>query len=286
MFYKIFSKRPPLETAKKIYWHGTAQLRVLPDFLITGVAKGGTETLWATFKQHPQIIQPNRHSIHYFDEAINKPIKWYQAHFPLRASMPKGCITGEKSTYYFSHPLAAERIAKHLPDVKLIILLRNPVDRAISQYFHYHKRGHENLPIEDALKQEEKRLAPYLADICENSVYKPGHPMKVFSYKTRGHYAEQLEKYFKYFDPNQIKIVKSENFFLKPRETLQAIFEFLGIDPAVDIQNLEPRNVGERNRRVPRIVYESLEKYYLPYNKKLQVMLGEEFTWSQQINSD
>lgn len=272
-------KRPISETIQKSIWHGTAFLRPLPDFIITGVAKCGTESFWAAMMQHPQIAKPNIHSIHYFDEVYHKNLQWYQAHFPLKKRLSDKLITGEKSTFYISHPYCAERIHKVLPDVKLIVLLRNPVDRAVSQYGHFKSRGYEDLPIDEAMRQEEERIEPYLSTMDDKSVYKAGHPLKVYSYKARGHYAEHLKKYFEFFDRKQMKIIKSERFFSEPDDVLKETFEFLGINSDVKIPDLRPVNTRKRKENVPDSTYDYLEEYFAPHNKKLQELLGEDFTW-------
>ena len=274
-----FPKRTLLETAQKVIWHSTPFLRPMPDFLITGVAKCGTESMWAALIQHPQIAQPHIHSIHYFDEVYYKNLNWYRSHFPIKRKFSDKCITGEKSTFYITHPYCAERIHKTLPDIKMIVLLRNPVDRAISQYGHFKARGYEELPVEEAMKQEEERIKPILAEMNEDSVYKAASPLKVYSYKTRGHYAEHLEKYFEYFKREQMLIIKSENFFSNPDDELKKIFEFLNIDTSIKIPDLRPVNTRIRKENVPDHVYDYLEEYFEPHNKKLQALLGDEFTW-------
>lgn len=237
------------------------------------------ESFYHLLATHPQFKAPLKHTIHYFDEAYDKrPLLWYRAQFPMAAKKP-GFITGEKSTVYLYHPDCARRIQTVIPDVKLIFLLRDPVERAISQYFHHTLRGNEDLPLMEALEKEEERIGQYLDNIGPKTSFDPAHPLNVYSYKSRGHYAEQLERYFKYFSRDRIMIIKSENFFADPSAVMKDSFAFLGINPAFKIQSEEPRNVGPNKEDVPQEVYEYLRAYYRPHNERLKTLLGDEFSW-------
>ncbi|MGH1403787.1 MAG: sulfotransferase family protein [Alphaproteobacteria bacterium] len=260
-----------------MFRHATSCLRKLPDVLIIGTEKGGTDTLYAQLAQHPQFTAPLNSSLHYFEENWHKNALWYRAHFPLRFQ-EKNQITGEKSTFYIYDPRAAERIKKLMPDVKIIALLRDPCDRAISHYFHYKNRGFEDLDIEEAFAKEEERITPLLDNMSETSLYRPGHPLKVYSYKSRGYYAQQIEQYFKHFDKEQIYIAKSEDYFADPLTTLKEIFAFLNIDPNFRPDDLSPRNTG-RKREIPDVLYNNLKEHFKPHNAELSKLLGKNFTW-------
>ena len=126
----------------------TAPQHALPDFLLLGAQKAGSTSLYVHLMQHPQIIGVARKELHFFDYKSALGSWWYRTNFPTKAEMAqrsaalgKPVLTGEASPYYLFHPHAARRIARLLPDVKLIALLRNPVDRAFSHYHHEVRGG-------------------------------------------------------------------------------------------------------------------------------------------------
>ena len=258
----------------------TCKLRKLPDFLIIGAQKAGTSSLYSYIVQHPQIAGSYKKEVHFFDggldprvDSFKKGIFWYQAHFPLKAS--RNILTFEASPLYLYNPLVPERIANALPHVKLIVLLRNPIERAISQYFHSVRDGQENLPIMQALDAEENRLAP----IIKNKDYKN----LVFihnSYKSRGIYHEQLRRYFRYFPKERILILESERFFADIHGTLKKIFLFLEVSPHYEIADTRPQNIGKNRQSVDSKVYEKLAMFFAKHNEALRHVLGYGFDWT------
>ena len=136
----------------------------MPDFLIIGTQRGGTTSLYNYLLARPQIAAATRKEVHFFDNNFHRGIPWYRAHFPslIQGDMAETIrgqrfITGEASPYYLFHPHAPARAALVVPKAKLIVLLRNPVDRAYSHYCRMVKKGRETLSFEDALAQEEIR---------------------------------------------------------------------------------------------------------------------------------
>src|SRR5690242_6983741 len=157
------STTSPLE---KLYRGLTSSIRLLPDFLIIGTQRGGTTSLYHYLEAHPCIGPSTTKEIHFFDRRVNKGIAWYRGHFPTRIEKyyverlhGRAFITGEASPSYLFHPHVPRRIAKVLPHTKLIILLRNPIDRAYCQYYHSLELGYETLSFEEAIQGEEERTA-------------------------------------------------------------------------------------------------------------------------------
>ena len=128
----------------------------LPDFLGIGTQKGGTTYLHRLLQQHSQVFLAHPKEVHYFSLHQNRGLDWYADHF-AEASIEQHC--GEVTPYYLFHSLAAERIQAAIPSVKLIVLLRDPVERALSQYFHSRRLGLETLELEAAFAAESERLA-------------------------------------------------------------------------------------------------------------------------------
>jgi hypothetical protein len=196
-----------------------APRHTLPQFLILGAQRSGTTTLYKWIMQHPQILPGTEKEIHFFDRNFQNGVSWYRLHFPTRRKLGSDRITGEATPYYLFHPRAPERIRRVLPDVKMIALLRNPVERAVSHYFHEVHVGREDQPIEEALRIEESRLQPELEKMQKDeSYFSEIHHRK--SYKTRGLYAEQLKRYFDLFERRQLLVLSSEEYFADPAKAL------------------------------------------------------------------
>lgn len=257
------------------------RLRSLPDFIIIGAQKSGTTSLYSCLGQHPQIFPPDRKEIHYFDggrhpgtDNYEKGEKWYRAHFPLRMSMSDGDRAFEASPLYMFNPLVPERIFNLLPRARLIAILRNPTERAISHYFHEKRKGRESLPIMEAMLQEEQRLASAIA--CKDY---GSTDFRHFSYKLRGMYRQQLEGFFRYFSRQQVLVLGSDEFFGKPDETLGKVFEFVGVDAGFRAATTRLRNVGTNKSEISPDVYDYLNDYFLPHNEALYELLGERYEW-------
>ena len=263
------------------YRQFTAAGRALPSFIIIGTQKGGTTSLFHYLSQHPQLLPSYRKEVHYFDGGL-KPKRdnfalgerWYRSNFPLRRHMRADQQAFEASPLYLFHPLAPQRIHDLLPDAKLILLLREPTERALSHYFHQSRKGRESLPVTEALQGEEARLAPVLAE----HHYKHQNFMH-FSYKLRGHYAEQIRRYQALFPAENLLILGSEQFFADPHAALKRVFEFVGVDGSFQVPNLQARNVGSNRKSVQADVYQYLKDYFEPHNEELYQLLGERFGW-------
>lgn len=250
----------------------TAPLRRLPDFIIIGAMKAGTSSLYSYLAQHPGIKPSLVKEIHYFNRYYQeRSLAWYRSFFPLRDGGT--WLTGEATPAYLHYPRTAERIHALVPQVRLIVLLRNPVDRAISHYYHMVRQGRETLPLMEALKQEEERLDGEQEKMeTEKNYFSTAYGW--YSYKKRGKYAEQLKRYWKYFDPSQILVLKSEDFFSQPDQTLHNTFAFLGRDPSFLCSDLTPSNVGGYNDRIPAEVYQYLNDYFADDNEELRELTG------------
>ena len=249
--------------------------RCLPNFVILGAQKAGTTSLYAYLSQHPQIVPAALKEVHYFDLYRNKKVDWYRAHFPFQDELKAGQITGEATPYYLFHPGAAKMMSAVLPNVKLIILLRNPVDRAISHYYHEVKNGKETLPLQQALASEETRLSAELFRIGEGEqIRKYAHQR--FSYKSRGVYVNQIRDYLSYFRPEQFHIICSERFFEQTEEVYREVLQFLDCDSGFVPLSLAPRRVGSYEEKQPQIV-EQLQMHFAPYNLELFSLIWENF---------
>lgn len=244
-----------------------------PDFLIIGAQKCGTNSLYYYLMQHPSIEPATQKEVHYFDLNFAKKLQWYQSHFPKITS---GILTGEASPYYIFHPLVAERILEVYPDIKLIVLLRNPVDRTISHYYWEVKLGCESLSFSEAIAAESTRLEGEVEKILQDGNYYSFNHQH-YTYLSRSIYVEQLEKWTSIFPKEQFLILKSEELFDRPAPSMNKVFEFLELPPHESGEYI-PYNLGDYPP-VNREIYQQLTEYFRPYNQRLTELLGRDFSW-------
>ena len=201
----------------------------LPNFLIIGSAKGGTSSLHYYLRQHPQIFMPDLKEPRFFaleggilnfqnpDSAINyNSITTLREYESLFANVTNELGIGEASPLYLYSEKAARRIKHYVPDAKLMVILRNPVDRAFSCYTHLLREGYEPLSFEAALKAESERRQNNWAHL--------------WHYREAGYYYRQLKPYFELFNPEQIKIYLFDEFKQDNHAVLTDIYDFLGVD--------------------------------------------------------
>ena len=263
------------------YRKATWRLRSLPDFIIIGAQKAGTTSMFRYLSQHYQLLPSCVKEVHFFDGGLNSNVDnfekgeaWYRAHFPLKNKLNDGYKTFEASPLYIFYPLTPKRIFDLAPEVKIIALLRNPTERAISHYFREKRKGRESLPIIQALRQEEKRLE----SVENNKDYKHKN-FRHFTYKRRGHYKEQIERFLSYFPMHQMLVLSSEEFFSETENTLKQVFKFVDVDTGFKIKDLRPSAVGKNKRKVHADVYKYLNDYFLPHNHALYELIGKSYEW-------
>lgn len=268
----------------------TAPLRAHPDFLIIGTKRGGTTSLWYALAGHPEVaplfpVAQELKSAHYFDIHYDRGPRWYRSFFATEAQLRARqrrtghrVITGEASPYYMFHPLAAQRIARDLPEVKLIVSLRDPVERLWS---HYNERlaGHtETLGIAAALDAEAGRLAGESERIIaeDPNYYSLHHDLS--SYVARGRYLEQLIPFLERFGPDQLLILRAEDFYRDSRQELAKVADYLGISAFPT--GLGPAHYNRLPRpQLPDEIRCRLVEYYRPHVEQLQAALDRDFGW-------
>jgi hypothetical protein len=267
----------------------------MPDFLIIGGERCGTSSLYYYLTDQPQIVSASTKETHFFDENFAKGLSWYRAQFPsslwkqyTQKMLKQDLITGEGTPYYMLYPHAPRRTFEIVPQVKLIALLRNPVDRAYSKYWIELMAGLEKLSFEEAIKTEEERLAGEREKMLENENYY-SHSFRHFSYLTRGIYIDQLQNWMQYFPREQMLILRSEDLYSDPAAVLKQTLEFLGVQHG-DLNKAyknyrRPSKRGYRKKVVPPKldpkIREYLVQYFKPYNARLYDYLGINFDWDK-----
>jgi hypothetical protein len=250
---------------------------MLPSYLIVGAQRCGTTSLQKLLVGHPQIRKPLfRKGIHYFDTDYARDPAWYQAHFPLNLRN-SDAITGEASPYYLFHPAVPQRITQLLPDVKVIALVRDPIERAVSHHKHEVRRTFETLDLEQALAAEDARLAGEAEKLLSDPGYLSFNHQH-FSYVARGQYADQVRRYLDLFGPEQVLVVESEDLWESPRVILGEVLDFLGVD------DWEPAEFPHMNATRPSEIHPETRDYlagqFSESNERLQNLLGRTFSWS------
>jgi Sulfotransferase domain len=268
----------------------TSGLRPLPDFLIIGTKRGGTTSLYRYLAQHPAVVPPfplieTVKGVHYFDEQFDRSPLWYRSHFRSKPYLAvaerlrgQGLITGEASPNYLFHPLAAVRARATVPDAKIIVLLRNPIDRAYSHYRDMTKLGLEPLSFEDAIEQEPARLEGEVEKMLADPSYF-GAAYDRYSYLARGRYVQQVPAWIEAFPPAQVLILPSEDLYTNPGRVYQRVLDLLGL-PALDLPSYGRHNSLPASK-LDRSIRRRLADYFAPHNQALFELLGMDFGWDR-----
>lgn len=270
----------------------TSPIRLLPDFIIIGAQRCGTTFLYRFLTKHPHVEPALRKEIHYFDFKFEKGVNWYRAQFP---TLPykyyanwirkRDFVTGEASPYYLFHPDVPRRVSAIVPQTKLIVLLRNPIDRAYSHYHHTVRLKAQTLSFEEAIEIEmqEKRSRGELVRMRKDmkNVYISGHLCT--TYLSRGFYYDQLKDWARFFDKAQILILQSEKLFGTPPEIFEQVLDFLDL-PRWKPQQFEPLGQGHYSGGMNSATRRRLRDYFEPHNQRLYRYLGIDFGWEKCPN--
>jgi hypothetical protein len=261
----------------------TAGIRMRPEFLIVGGQRCGTTSLFKTLAQHPAVARPFVFKgIHYFDMHYDKSFGWYRGHFPISATSKlrrlgrPGPITGESSPFYGFHPLAPTRIEKDLPGIRLIMLLRDPVERAYSAHSHELARGFETEPFERALELEDERINGERERMLADPSY-VSFDFQHHAYLGRGRYIEAIETIESTFGPGRLHVVDSHEFFTEPESTFDGVLDFLGLERDRRIR-FEKHNARSRNPMDPAL-RERLLAHFDDSDARLAEWWGRPLSW-------
>ncbi len=209
------------------------------NFIICGAQKAGTTALYALLSEHPEIGTGDKKEIHFFDREpyLNIPfVSQNRYHHHFRDVLEKPIVMEATPIYMYWKPVA-ERIYKYNPSCKLLFILRDPAERAYSQYKMEYGRGKESLSFDEAIEAEINGIV--------------NKQDRVRSYVDRGRYAEQLKRYFHYFTKEQMMILDYEKFKLHPKHTVYEILGFLGLDSDSYIYLDRQLNVSDKPDKCP-----------------------------------
>ena len=242
--------------------------RALPDVMIIGAMKSGTSSLHDYLTQHPGVIAPLRKEVHYFDVHFDQGERWYRANFG-RLDQPG--LNLDSSPYYLAHPLAPQRAGSLVPGAKLIVLLRDPVRRAYSHYWHERDKRRETLSFEAAIAAEPERLGDDEQRLARGEI-RSSRAHQHFGYLARGRYAEQLERWWQVYPRGQTLVLRFEDLARDPMGALGHTLDFLGL-PRVERVRLGARNARKYPPMDPTTA-ERLRAYFAPHEARLQALLG------------
>ncbi len=270
--YAKFSKsyQKLVETA----WTETS---LSPQFIIIGAAKSGTSALYSYLASHPKVLPAVVKEINFWSHRFQQGLPWYQSHFPAiseEIAKQQGLITGEASPSYFAHPEAPQRIKQAYPNIRLIVSLRNPVDRTISHYYDRVRRRQEVRPLDLAIYES----------LAGNS--SPSTSVEfVPDYLRESCYSLNLQAWYSHFEPEQIYVIKSEDLLNQPAATSQSVFEYLGL-PSHQLRHYRKYNVGNYKLSDSMIDNDSdaklratLRDYFQEDMEKLTDITGKVLTW-------
>ncbi len=273
----------PVAKAKatvKAGWRGvTSPLRRLPDWLVIGAQKAGTTSLAEYLGTHSQVRSAELKEIDYFTWFYDRPLRWYRGFFPLERTCRS---TGEASPSYLYDPRVPARVAKTLPDVRLIAVLRDPVDRAFSHYHHERKRGFEPLDFEAALAAEPDRLIAEHERVGTDPGY-VSMRLRHWSYLDRGLYAQQLRGWLEHFPQEGVHVVCAEEMFADPAAVYSRALEFLGL-PDEPLPAFPPLNANAYSPLADGLKAR-LGSYFEDANEELFVLLGRRLDWTRADGS-
>ena len=274
---------------KKIYWNFfrrnifgiTGPLRVLPDFIIIGSMKCGTTSLYYDICEHPCTSPAAYDEIGFFDSNFHLGLNWYRSMFPTKKQIENirrkegVAITGEDTPFYFWNPVAAKRIKELLPNIKLISILRNPIDRAYSEY-HDLVDSKSNPPSFETFIENEIDIRKNCSIITEENFEDFNQKN---SYLLKGIYVDQLKIWDGLFPKERIFTLSTEDLNSEPITALESVFEYLNL-PDYKIKKPQRQKQKKYAPMKPQ-TRKSLIEFFKPHNERLFKFIGKRFDWDE-----
>lgn len=258
-------------------WSGiTASSRVLPNFIIAGTVRSGTTSLYNYICNHPSVLPAAYDEIGFFDSNFQLGTMWYQSMFPTKKQMElvqektNFCLTGEDTPFYFWNKDAIKRISELIPNCKIIMIFRNPVDRAYSNYQLGKRENKEDLSFEKTIEIEKQII---------NKGTKNLNFSEPRTYLIKSLYSIQLKNWLTSFSKDQLYFLSTEQLSSKPNETMSGIFNFLGL----------PRHTLSEFKKEKKAIYPEMNistrndllEFFKPYNNELFSLIGNNFPWDK-----
>ena len=265
----------------------TGFLHVLPDFYILGAEKCGTSSLFIYISEHPSSLHPISKEPKFFGKYYGRGLNWYRVGFPFKFQKyyannikQKKLLTGDATVRYLDNPNVPDRIKQVTPNAKFIIMLRNPIDRAYSQYNMMVHDGVENLTFEEALEQEEERAITHFKKMqLDHNYYSDDY--FYFGYTHRGIYVDKIKFWMEHFPKENFQIIKSEDFFQDPSEIYKETLDFLQLENYDLKQYKTVGTIAYKDPTMNEKTRENLIEFFKPHNNRLESFLGIKFDWNK-----
>jgi Sulfotransferase domain len=263
----------------------TARWRLLPELIVVGGEQVGVTALCRLLEEHPQLMRSNAtEETGFFEDEFHHGMRWYASHFPLcwPAQSPNGgrARAFEGNSYYLFHPLAAERIARHLPGAQVVVLLRDPAERAYSAHRQERSLGREDVDFEEAIQLEAERLAgeeERLLALPGSTSFSHRH----HAYLGRSHYAHQVGRFRDALGADRVHLVEAERFFAEPQKEFRRLQEELGLD-AWDCGEVATRSALPAVGVDPDL-RERLRTEFAADDEELSLWLGHAPIWHEEV---
>lgn len=274
--------------ATRGFGRATSRTRIPPDFLVIGTKRGGTTSLFNYLMMHPGVLglfpRPRlQKSTDYFFKGYDRGEQWYRSNFHtqgfrerLRTRLGYEPRSGEASPYYVWDPRVAGRAYEVNPQLKAVMLVRNPVERAFSHWQERVQNGVEPLTFEQALAAEESRTEGEVERmLADPHYYSEAHDW--YTYRSRGIYLPQLENWTSVFPAGQLLVICSEDMYADVQGTFDLVSAFLGLPP----HRLPTTKTFNASRRLamPEGAREELTAFYAPHIRELSEHLGRPLIW-------
>lgn len=260
----------------------TAPDRSLPDFLVIGTHKGGTSSFYRNLCTHPQVFPAMVKEVHHFDQDPTRPARWYRAHFPSRAEIAAvGGVTGEASPSYSVLPQVPEKAFALVPNARIIMMLRDPVSRAYSNYQFDQRRGGVEMTFEQWVDRNMAQLgdrhldAAAFHDLLDTDMRRATIPMGII----RGVYITQIRNWHAVYPKDQVTILDSADYFSDPGAFLNDVLADVFGLPAFDFAYQKTHHEGRGYDKIRPETADRLRAFYKPYNEELYSYLGRDFGW-------
>jgi hypothetical protein len=277
---------------KQDYWFGKKIIKdsphASPDFMIIGSPKCGTTSLFQYLAQHPSIIPPKTKESYYFNGSNKRGLKQYLQNYPLKEKM-EDKITFDATPGYIHSKRAPQYINHLFPNMKFIVIMRNPVKRAFSHWSFMHARSKESNLLRDDRTFEE----------AVNQELDKKHKDKAdFHFLYKGMYAKHLKMWYQYYPFEDILLLDFGELKNNPKSLLNKICHFLSINPIYDRfkqTNKKTKwegsmhkqnnnqfihyNISPYKSTLNKEMEKRLISFFVPYNKELEQLTGRKFSW-------
>ena len=260
----------------------TGFIRVIPDFLVIGAKRCGTTSLYQHLPEHPCISKSPHDNMGFFNDNFHLGVNWYKSFFPTTFTRKKikskfgNFLAFDVTTKYMEEESTANNVYQTKPNMKIIIILRNPVDRAYSQYHLSVRQTAERRSFEDVVEENMNRLNK---ESHEHYKIKPKFSAKEDNYLKKGLYALQLRYWLKIFPRENILIVSTEEFESNQQIIYNKIFEFLNISKfeVKNTKKMEKGNYPPRKSETRNLLLD----YFRSHNHELFELINIKFDWDK-----